>query len=99
MTTNENLVDKFIKQAKTEAKVTPPVSSKRQRILAGMLISFLGMLIYSLIAETINILKYPDLPLYFHPFGAIGNIFYMLLIAALVGIAIGWGEKATTGII
>ena len=99
MTINDDLVAKFIRQAKTEIKVTPPVSSRKQRILVGILVSILVMTAHSLIAETVNILKYPDLPLYFHPFGAIGNIFYMLFIAALVGIASGWSERATTGII
>lgn len=99
MSTNDDLVAKFIKQAKTETKVTPPVSSRRQRTLIGVLVSILVMMTHSLIAETVNILRYPDLPLYFHPFGAMGNIFYMLFIAALVGVVIGWSEKATTGII
>lgn len=98
MTTNDDLISKFIRQAKTETKVTPPVSSRKQRILTGVLVSSFIMATHSLIAETINILKYPELPLHFHPFGMIGNILYMLFIAALTGIALGWSKKATTGI-
>ena len=97
MSTNEDLVNKFIKQAKTETKVTPPVSSRNERILVGILISVITAAVYSVIAETINFFHAPDLPLYFHPFGTAGNILYAILLGGLVGITSTWSEKATAG--
>jgi hypothetical protein len=99
MTTNEDLVGKFIKQAKSEAKYTPPVVSRRERVSAGMLLSIIIALIYSTIAEMINILPNLELPLYFHPFGAVGNILYTMLIAGISGLISAWNEKATTSTI
>ena len=99
MTTNEDLVGKFIKQAKTEAKYTPPVLSRRERVSIGILISVIIALIYSTTAEMINILPNLELPLYFHPFGAVGNIVYITLIAGISGLISAWSEKATTSVI
>ena len=55
MTTNEDLVGKFVKQAKTETKFTPSISSRKNRVVAGILISITIAFIYSVIAESINI--------------------------------------------
>lgn len=99
MNTNDDLVSKFIKQAKTDNKVTPPAPARKTRIGIGLLISIFIATIYGLIAETINFTQAPGLPLYFHPFGTVGNIIYSIFLGALVGIAIAWSEKATSGMI
>ncbi|MFN8460181.1 MAG: hypothetical protein U0X93_00190 [Anaerolineales bacterium] len=94
MTRDEDLVSKFIKQSKTETKVTPPVTSRKNRILAGVLISIVIAFIYGAIAELINTFSHPELPLYFHPFGSVGNIIYTILIAGISGLISSWSEKA-----
>ncbi|MFN8385075.1 MAG: hypothetical protein U0X92_01470 [Anaerolineales bacterium] len=98
MAENNDLVNKFIRQAKTQTKITPPVTSRKDRIVTGALIGALTIFTYGIVAETINFLEYPGLPLYFHPFGMIGNIIYAFFGGCLVGIACGWGEKTITSI-
>jgi hypothetical protein len=97
MNTNEDLVGKFVKQAKTEIKVTPPVSSRKNRILVGLLIGVVSGTSYALMAETINFIQLPGIPLYFHPFGTIGNILYAVFLGGLTGVASAWGQKALYG--
>lgn len=97
MNTHEDLVGKFVKQAKTEIKVTPPISSRKNRILVGLLMGVLSGTSYALIAETINFIQLPGIPLYFHPFGTIGNILYAVFLGGLTGVASAWGQKALSG--
>jgi hypothetical protein len=94
---SDDLVAKFIRNAKTEQKVTPPVVTRKSRLVTGALLGVLISATYGFVAETINFILTPGIPFYFHPFGAIGNILYIVLLGVITGIVCSWPEKALTG--
>lgn len=98
MNKNEDLVGKFIRQAKIEEKVTPSVASKKDRVHTGLIVGMLTGATYSGIAHAINLIQAPGIPLFFHPFGIMGNIIYTILMGGLAGIAIALNDKAILSI-
>lgn len=74
------------------------MSNKSRRYLAAFLGAGMG-LVYALVAQSINPLLLPDIPLYQPPPGRLATILLTALLGGVLGLVAAWPEDAILGVI